>query len=75
MTDECICKGNWRNFVKKYSPLFDRKFVDRDGKEWLFFGLVDGVDDYYYGMWGAAEKDLLLMSCVSSLEGYGFELK
>ncbi|MFA6064197.1 MAG: hypothetical protein WC736_16530 [Gallionella sp.] len=64
----CICKGNWRAIVNEYGPKIGRRFVDRHGDEYTFFGIVHSDDDYYYGM---AKKDgtFLLCSCVGYLEG------
>lgn len=70
---KCICKGNWRSIVKKYDDLIGKKFVDAvTDDEYTFFGLVHSDDDFYYGMW-AEGKDLRLLSCAASLDGYGFE--
>ena len=67
----CICRGNWRNIVSECENLFQKKFADRDGQEWTFFGVVWGEDDFYYGMWRDDGK-VSLLSCVGSIEGYGF---
>ena len=70
----CICKGNWRNIVSNCEGNLERKFIDHKGNEWLFFGIVWGKDDFYYGMQGAEGK-LFLLSCVGSIENHGFILK
>lgn len=70
----CICRGNWRDIVAETSPLLDKKFKDRDGKEYIFFGLVHGSDDYFYGMWPVGEYKPVLLSCVGSIEGHGYTL-
>jgi hypothetical protein len=70
---DCICQGNWRAIVNESRPLLGRRFRDGRGKEWTFFGLVDGNDDYYYGMWDQERRELALLSCVGSLDGHGFE--
>jgi len=70
--DECICKGNWRAIVKESQPLIGKSYKGTDGKVWTFFGVVDGADDYYYGM--NRKGKLLLLSCVGNIENYGFEL-
>ncbi len=58
---------------KEYEPLLDKQFVeDRTGDVWTFFGLVHGSDDYYYGM--SREGALMLLSCVGSIEAFGFTL-
>ena len=68
----CICKGNWRLIVAECEHLLDRRFVDDRGDEYVFYGIVHGSDDYYYGMTGPCRNRLL--SCVGSLETHGFEL-
>lgn len=73
---KCICEGNWRLIVSEVEHLFDRTFIDtRDGKEYCFYGLVHGSDDYYYGMWPLDGGRARLLSCVGDLEAHGFELK
>lgn len=69
---ECICKGNWRKIIKECEGLLGKKFKDKNGDEFTFFGVIHGEDDYYYGMW--AIDDTRLLSCVGSLEGHGYEL-
>ena len=71
-TDDCICAGNWRAIVREYESLIGTQYRDQQKREWLFFGLVHGGDDFYYGMSSAGGK-LALLSCVGSIEGYGFE--
>lgn len=72
---ECICKGNWRNIINEVESLLDRKYINSKGQEYTFFGVVHGSDDYYYGMSSTnSTPTLLLLSCVSDLEGHGFEL-
>ena len=72
--DGCICRGNWRAIVAESEPLFDKRFRDRDGKEYTFLGVVHGSDDYYYGMVPVGEGKPVLLSCVGNLEGHGFTL-
>ena len=69
---ECICAGNWRELVKEMGPLIGQRYRDKAGNMLVFFGLVHGDDDYYYGMAGCTGFELL--SCVGSIEGYGYEL-
>ena len=69
--DGCICSGNWRALVKEESHRIGQQFRDGLGHEWIFFGLVHGDDDYYYGMW--REGKLSLLTCVGSIEGHGFK--
>lgn len=70
----CICKGNWRKIVKESDPLIGKKYRDtRTGHEFIFFGVVHGGDDYYYGMW-SKEHGQRLLSCVGSIDkGHGYE--
>ena len=68
----CICEGNWRKIVNSNHHLINRKFVSK-GKEYTFYGIIHGWDDYYYGMCGDGGGDLLL-SCVGSIKEHGFEL-
>jgi hypothetical protein len=72
-TDGCICKGNWRDIVKKSAHLIGRKYIEAPGgKVFTFFGIVHGNDDYYYGM--SRRGGVRLLSCVGSIEGFGFAL-
>lgn len=67
----CICKGNWRSIVKECESLIHQKFTSGDGREFTFFGVVHGSDDYYYGMY-SKDNGTLLLSCVGSLETHGY---
>lgn len=67
----CICQGNWRNLNERYSADFQRKCVDRNGKEWVFIGLMIGECDYYYVVWSKEETQFL--SCVGCLGAGGWE--
>lgn len=69
---KCICKGNWREIVKECEPLIDQKYIDSNGDQYAFFGVVHGGDDFYYGMFGGGK--LKLLSCVGSIEGHGYKL-
>ena len=68
---ECICRGNWRSIVKRTEHLIGRMFRGKDG-DYMFYGIVHGDDDYYYGMYRDGNSRLL--SCVASIETSGFEL-
>ncbi len=70
---KCICKGNWRLLVQECQDLFGKKFLDEKGDEYIFYGLVWAEDDLYYGMY--REGNCRLLSCVGSLETWGFRLK
>ena len=69
--EACICKGNWRQIVKECEGLIGKRFGNKQGEEFTFFGIVHGDDDYYYGMSG--KSGLRLLSCVGDIAGHGFE--
>jgi len=71
----CICKGNWRKIVAESEPFLNKNFIDRKGNEFIFFGVVHGNDDYYYGMWPVGDYKPVLLSCVGSIECHGYVLK
>lgn len=64
-------KDNWTLITAEERHRIGRKFKDTRGHEYAFFGLVDGYEDYYYGMY-SAEHGLRLLSCVGSIEGFGW---
>ena len=65
----------WADLVKEYSPLYNSVFVNaRTGEHFVFFGLVDAEDDFYYGMRSCHNYELLLLTCVGSLEQQNFHL-
>ena len=66
----CICKGNWRQIIADSEPDFLKRFI-RDGKRYIFEGVVWASDDLYYLMVGEDGRRLL-DSCVSSLETLGY---
>ena len=68
--ERCICRGNWRELVKEVTPKIGDKFRDQSGKSWTLTGLLHGDDDYYYCLTRKGRYELL--SCVSSIENYGF---
>ena len=69
---DCICMGNLRLLDKKTKHLVGKQFIDEKGIQYHFFGLVLGEDDYYYGMWDISNRKLELLSCVGSLDMYGY---
>lgn len=75
---ECICHGNWRSIVKEYTPKFGKHYKTNwgprghDDYEYVFFGIVHAEDDYYYGMYDVKTKEVNLLSCVGSIEGFGY---
>jgi hypothetical protein len=71
---ECICKGNWRAIIAETEPLLDKKFRDREGKVFILYGVVHGSDDYFYGLLPVEEGKAVLLSCVCSIESYGYTL-
>lgn len=70
---KCICKGNWRTIIHNSEPLFGKKYMDKDGNKFVFYGVMHDEDDYYYVLWNQ-EKSIFL-SCVGSIEMYGFVLE
>lgn len=71
---KCVCYGNWRELVGEVDGLVGREFIDWRGTVHIFFGLVDGEDDYYYGMFERDTGRVHLLSCVGNLDGHGFSL-
>lgn len=69
---ECICRVNFRQIIKEYSPYFGDTYLDRDGNKCTFFGIVWGDDDLYYGMFRQDTKTVALLSCVGSIEGFDY---
>lgn len=69
----CICEGNWRTIISECQELIGRKFLLGDD-EYVFFGVVHGADDYYYGMY-SGKSGIQLLSCVGSIEGHGYALE
>lgn len=70
----CICEGNLRLIVSETSHLFGRWFKDEKGQVYTFYGVVIAEDDYYYGMTRHIDGKNQLLSCVGSIEAFGFEL-
>ena len=69
----CICGGNWRKIVNEAEALLDKTFCC-DGRKYIFYGVVHGSDDYYYGMVDCENGKCRLLSCVGSIEQHGFSL-
>lgn len=65
---------NWKLILEEYQELISKKFINELGIVYIFFGLVHGDDDYYYGLWDWQARNLLLISCVGSLEMMGYVL-
>lgn len=69
------CDDNWIKLINEYDGLIGSVFIDKEsGIEYTFFGLVHGVFDYYYGLYSDA-NGLVLLSCVLSLNKYGYIFK
>jgi hypothetical protein len=69
----CICKGNWKNLVHEYQPLFGKKFIDENKEIFTFEGLLWANDDFYFCMVDTNHK-IHLDTCVGSLETLGYKL-
>jgi hypothetical protein len=63
----------WIKLINQHQRDFDCIYINSDGLEYRFFGLVHGEDDYYYGMY--RNGDLLLLSCVGNLDTHGYKKK
>lgn len=63
---------NLRLILSEVESIIDQQVRYKD-KEWLFFGVVIGNDDYYYGLYRSDEK-LMLLSCVGNFESWGVEV-
>ena len=72
-TLDCICNGNWRQIVNESESQIGKLFTDSKGRRFRFFGIVHGSDDYYYGMYSKVEG-MRLLSCVSDLTGWDFNI-
>lgn len=63
-------KDNWTLIQKQYHDKIGGKYrCDRTGEELVFFGLVDGDDDYYYGLM-RKDRTVILASCVGALDSW-----
>jgi hypothetical protein len=72
---KCVCRGNWRAIVDEYRDLIDKRFFNVEtGETSVFFGIVWGSDDFYFGMYDPNNK-LHLLSCVCDLKTHGYELE
>lgn len=64
----------WNAIIEETEHLIGSTFCNDHGDNYVFFGVVYGGDDYYYGMWNNTTKDIKLLSCVGSLLGHGYEV-
>lgn len=71
---KCICEGNWRNIIGECEHLIGKRFKDRNGVQYTFFGIVHGEDDYYYGMCKKGGTGMILLTCVGNLDTHEFQL-
>jgi hypothetical protein len=75
MKNKCLCKGNWRNIINKSYPFFNKEYENRSGEICIFVGVLWAEDDFYYSMWNKRTNVTSLLSCVGSIEGFGYKLK
>ena len=66
---------NWKLLQEEYTDKYDSVYTDDKGVDYLFFGLVEGADDYYYGMSNCQTGKVKLLSCVGHIEAFGYTLK
>lgn len=64
--------SNWDNILTEWGPLIGRQYKHLNGDIFTFFGLVDSMEDYHFGM--TSKGRLTLLSCVLDIEGYGYDL-
>lgn len=67
-----VADRNWESLQREVMPLIGRQFRSANGNICRLIGLIDGGDDYYYGM--TLEGRLHMLSCVGSLEVHGMTL-
>lgn len=71
MTDEKV--DNWTLILNEYGDKIDDYFRhNRTETIHKLFGIVNGWDDYYYGMIELYTGNTTLLSCVGSLENWGY---
>lgn len=78
----CVCKGNWRLIVAEYNKACEDHvdgrygvggdFIDSDGGEWQWIGVMNGYEDFYYVVYNADREETRFLSCVGSIEGHGY---
>ena len=62
---------NWKELVEEYDNLIGNTYLDDDGNEHTFIGLLHGQDDYYFVMW--RDGKVKLLTCVGIPEQMGFK--
>lgn len=70
----CTCEPSWRSIIAESLPLMGKTFADNRGNRFLFFGVVWGKDDYYYGFTPQGGGKIQLLSCVGSIAQHGYTL-
>lgn len=68
---------NWKAIVAESEHLIGRIFMRHyDNELYVFFGLVHGDDDYYYGFSHSVTHSVVLASCVGSItQGFTMLIK
>ena len=61
---------NWTSLVEEYDSLIGNKYLDEEGNEHTFIGLLHGQDDFYFVMW--RDGAVRLLTCVGVPEQMGF---
>ena len=64
---------NLELIIKESRPYFDHYYIGENNHTFIFDGILVAEDDYYYSMRSAKNNTVRLLSCVGSIESYGFE--
>jgi len=64
-------RDNWESLVEQYDDLIGNEYVDENGEEYVFIGLLHAQEDFYFFL-GNKDKNKFL-SCVADLEQHGFK--
>lgn len=70
---QTYASDNWSKLVKDYEPLIGKIYIDDDGNEYEFIGLLHGEDDFYYVMY--RDGNIKMLTCVGVPEMQGFNPK
>lgn len=66
--------NNLELILKKESVNFEKIYNDNKGVVHRFIGVLIAEDDYYYAMMPCdGSRKLQLLSCVGSIESFGYE--